>query len=171
MDWLRVICLSASFLLAPVSAHSQVLWQTAQFGMTVDGVLKAVPGSSKYDPAPGDKLGDGALELVRGPTTQIANEDFLPEFFFQNGHLEQVTLSLQSVDTASNARLVFANLTTALRARYGQEISARPTAIGLDSEWLSGKTNVTLILIAIGDTDPLLNIVYQVRLAGDASKL
>ena len=111
------------------------------------------------------------MELVRGPTTQIANEDFLPEFFFQNGHLEQVTLSLQSVDTASNARLVFANLTTALRARYGQEISARPTAIGLDSEWLSGKTNVTLILIAIGDTDPLLNIVYQVRLAGDASKL
>jgi hypothetical protein len=37
--------------------------------------------------------------------------------------------------------------------------------------WLSGKTNISLYLMAISDADAVLNVNYQVRLAQEAEKL
>jgi hypothetical protein len=157
--------------LANGSAQAQMLWQNSGYQMSADDVLKAVPGSARHTPKQGENLNDGAVELVEGPVTNIVSHEFLPEFYFNNGKLEQVTLRLQGVDTATEARIVYRDLVTALRAKYGNEVSGGPTSIGLSSEWVSGKANISMILVAITESNPILNICYQVRLAGDASKL
>jgi len=159
-------------VIAPISAaKAQVLWQGARAGMSVEEVLKALPGATRYVPAPGDKLGDGATELVTAPDQMISEKMFRPRFYFSNYRLEQVTLSLQGADDSRIARITFEDVFIALRAKYGPEVVLKDTDIGKEADWLHGKTNITLFLISNSDTTPLLNIIYQMRVAGDAVHL
>jgi hypothetical protein len=106
----------------------------------------------------------------------LKSHKFSGSFYFLNDRLVQVTLHIRdggSYDTA----LAYDNLVTALRAKYGQELSAENNVIGSmvtrDTEWMSGRTNINLHYTKMGDYNPtpLLNINYQVRIAGDADKL
>ena len=139
--------------------------------MSVDEVLKAVPATERIKPNPGDALGDGAIDLVVAPDQTISGRRFRPKFYFSGGRLEQVTLTLEGVVESSVARATFDDVYLALRQKYGPELVVKDTAIGREADWTSGKTNINLTLIAISETDPTLNINYQMRVAQDASHL
>jgi hypothetical protein len=150
-------------------ASADGLWQSTTYGMSVDDVLKAVPGAARRSLREGERLADGAEDLVEAPLVIIDNHQFLPQFYFKEEKLEQVTLSLRNQVSAYEANLVFQELVDTLRVKYGHEISSGPNGIGADARFQFGKTNIVVALITIGA--PLLNVVYQERVASDASKL
>ncbi|WP_250504683.1 hypothetical protein [Caballeronia sp. AZ7_KS35] len=170
----------ASAVLVSPLAFAQSLWHGTAFGMTVDQVQAAVPEAS---PATNKNPGNGirfnsqfAPELLHVDEVELVNHKFSGSFYFLNDCLAQVTLHIKdggSYDTAS----AYDNLVTALRAKYGQELSAKNKVIGSmvtrDTEWISGRTNINLHYLKMGadDQKPLLNVNYQVRVAGDADKL
>jgi hypothetical protein len=41
----------------------------------------------------------------------------------------------------------------------------------MEAQWLSGRTNIELLLTTIGDGDASLKVVYQVRVGKEAEKL
>ena len=40
-----------------------------------------------------------------------------------------------------------------------------------EAKWLSGRTNITLICMGVGNNEAVMNLVYQVRLSEEADKL
>lgn len=175
MGWMKTVvvlgCLGAAQVeAAPVCDE---LWGQTCYGMTVNQVLKAVPGASAHAALAGKNLANGAFELATGPDQTIAGEMFTPRYYFLNGRLDEVMLTLEGVTDSYKATSAFEALTDALRAKYGPELSLHQTLIGRDGNWRHGKTNIALALFVIGNADPhpLLNVVYQTRLAEDAGHL
>jgi hypothetical protein len=162
-----------SILTTAPTLCAQTLCHGAAYGMTLDDVKKAVPEAAPPPTKP-EHLGDGSEELLRLEGVQLVNEKFTARFFFKAKRLTQVTLSLQKDHTFDDALRVFNSLTEALRTKYGPEIS-RQTHRGMlntaEAEWVSGRTNVGLIAMSVGENDATLNVNYQVRLAEEADKL
>ena len=75
------------------------------------------------------------------------------------------------------ASLHFDELAAALTGKYGTPISQKEDPGQLMSvrtrEWMSGRTNVQLLLMVIGSDhrNPKLNITHQTRLASEADNL
>jgi|SRR5215813_9080204 len=152
---------------AIAAAGGDRLWQNTEYGMSVEQVLSAVPGShASRSPS---KLYGGALGLVEGEPTQIAQQPFLPRFYFKDGRLVQVMLSMTSSVDAAEAQAVFGDVVAALRTKYGREVLSTAKDFTLEAEFQSGKTNIGVVLFTVGD--PVLNIYYQQRLAEDARRL
>jgi hypothetical protein len=159
------------FLNAPASAQS--LWNGTNYGMSVDEVRATVPKAIAPDKP--NRLADGAQELLRLTNVEIVGKTFDAQFFFRNGRLSQVTLSLEKGHTFHQATLTLNALSDALRAKYGREISHendRTAALNrITATWLSGKTNINVLAIGVGDFDATLNVNYQMRIAREAEKL
>ena len=140
--------------------------------MTIDQVIKIV----KLAKTPGNPhvLGDGARELLRIEDIKIVNNNFYASFFFLNGRLTQVTLSVENAGSFEDAIRVFNSLTEVLRVKYGTEIMRnvkRGTLNTADAQWMSGRTNINVSAMSVGDNLASLNINYQVRIANEADKL
>lgn len=141
--------------------------------MSLEQVRRAIPAAVPPASNP-DRLADGAQELLRLENVDLVENKFSAAFFFRDGKLSQVTLSLDKGNSFRTTMLVFDSLTQALRAKYGKELSHRSDRGILNmvqSEWLSGRTNINLNAVGVGDNDASLNINYQVRLSREANKL
>jgi hypothetical protein len=154
-------------------AQGQVLWQNTTAGMSVDAVKAVHPNAVATDKP--ESLATGALALLRLGGIEIASEQFVANFYFLHGKLTQVTLSMAEKKSFSATLLTFESLTLALKARYGAELKRELDAGGLlkraEAEWLNGRTNISVLAIAVGNNPALLNVNYQTRIAQDASKL
>lgn len=154
--------------------NAQSLWNGTEYGMSLDQVKASLPHASS--PAKPGNLADGAEELLRLEDIKLVNERFTASFYFKGGKLTQVTLSLAKRRPFNQTLLVFNQLTEALRAKYGQEISREIKRGGrglnaADATWMSGRTNINVLTIGVGENDAILNINYQTRVAHDADKL
>jgi hypothetical protein len=157
--------------------NAQQLWQESQFGMTLPQVRERFPNA--ISPTSPNTLYGGAIELLRIPEIEIVGHKFKSSFFFRNDKLVQVTVSLAEKTTSYGARLVFDSLIDSLRAKYGAELSNKNNSIGqdtsLEATWLSGRTNIILYYTVYDSlyskSSPVLNLIYQVRLAAEADKL
>lgn len=91
-------------------------WRGARWGMTVDEVLKAIPGARRLDPA--TRLADGKVVAAElGPMAQDGF-DWRAHFLFEDGRLALV--SLKNLP----ARLAGASDFEAVRARLARETGA-----------------------------------------------
>ncbi|HTO07064.1 MAG TPA: hypothetical protein VMR86_08385 [Myxococcota bacterium] len=172
MARLAALVLSLATLASAQVARAQSLWGPTQYGMSVAQVRESVPGVLKS--ASPSKLGDGALGLLEKPGIALVGHTFTALFYFKGERLSQVTLTLAESSDFSSALLVFESLTDALRAKYGSEVSRKLNRGFLsvaDSTWVSGRTNLTLYLMAVGNSPATLNLNYQVRLAQESDKL
>lgn len=164
-----VVFLSLSAGLCP----AQVLWRNTVHGMSVGEAKTTVPDavSPKDEPS---KLGDGALEKLRVPEVRLINQSFIGRLYFRDDELVQVNLEGPRRISPESAASLFDSLAEALRAKYGKESSEKNQRIGSmivrERTWMSGKTNVTVFLMVI-DHDPILNVLYQVRVTEEADKL
>jgi hypothetical protein len=94
--WLAFIVAASE--LAAIANAEDILWQTAQAGMSVEQVLTAIPGTRQTPPesrGPGKKLKDGSELWVLGAAQDIAGHPFVPNYFFIAGALSMVRLDLQ----------------------------------------------------------------------------
>lgn len=164
---LALACTSAASAAAP-------LWQNTESGMSVADVAKAQPQArppSKVDTVHGGGKCELAIESF-----EISANRFKVCFYFRDGRLTQVMLNS---DGGSMAR--FETMLDLLRAKYGPELGATSPRCKPDrfmtlceADWLlKSGTNVSLLYLKVGtsDTDPVLNINYQTRMAAEASKL
>jgi hypothetical protein len=169
---MRVLAAIAA-VFVPATANAIPLWQNVQSGMTVAEVRQAQPDarpSSSLDP-----LGNGATCDLEIPSLSVGSDSFHVCFYMLHGRLVQVTLK-----ALSPSRAVFETTVDLLRGKYGKELAAgQPLCrtIGGDMEectadWvLTSGANISALFMEIGGTNPLFNIVYQTRMAKDASKL
>lgn len=166
------ISLVAFLIFTPLQVHAQALWNGTTYGMTIAEVQAAIP--NVISPAKATKLNDGSVELLRLESVDIVGKTFGAHFYFQADRLVQVTLKLAGQFTFHTGYLVFDSLTEALRARYGAEINrqvSRDTLNKADATWISGRTNISMLLLSVGNTPAYLNVNYQVRISKDADKL
>ena len=153
-------------------AQAQVLWNGTRYGMTTDQVIKIVKLAKTPDSP--NVWGDGARELLRIEEIKIVNNNFYASFFFLKGRLTQVTLSIENAGSFEDAIRVFNSLTEVLRVKYGAEMMRnvkRGTLNTADAEWMSGRTNINVSALSVGDNLASLNVNYQVRIATEADKL
>lgn len=160
-------------LLASNEARAQDLWQQSRHGMTAEQVREAFPDA--VPAAITDRLRSGAVKLLEIRDYQIVGKSFDAGFFFLDGRLVQVTLKLKQAGPYRTAMVAFHSLADALRIRYGKEMSSKEEPGGLmgtaEAKWLSGRTNITLICMGVGNNEAVMNLVYQVRLSEEADKL
>jgi hypothetical protein len=157
-----------------IGARAQVLWQGTEYGMTVAQVKVVVPGATT--PEKGSAITGGAVELLRLSNIEVVRKPFDAKFFFKDERLVQVSLTLNEKLPFDSARtLAYDGLLEALRAKYGQELTSKNDKIGvlksMDASWMSGRTNINLMLMGVADSPAVLNVNYQVRIAKDADKL
>lgn len=154
-------------------ASAQTLWQDTAYGMSVEEVRAVVPGA--VSPTNPNSLQDGAEELLRLESFELVGEAFKGEFFFKDDKLVQVSFYLPEGYSANAGRRIFDSLTSALRAKYGQELSREveenPGGRKAEATWLWGQTNIGLSLFSAGADFVLLKLEYQVKLVREADKL
>ena len=156
--------------------QTQALWGATYSGMPPSEVLKVVDGAHKVEN--GSTLGTKvkAKELLRIDDFRVVNESFKVLFYFADFKLVQVTLALKKERTFDLSLLVFEGLTETLRSKYGEEISRKidtsnPFLKKAETNWVSGRTNINLLLFAVGSSTATLNLNYQTRLSKEADKL
>ena len=152
---------------------AQILWRNTVHGMSIDEAKKTVSAAEAPSDRP-SKLGDGELEKLRVPGVILINQPFVGRLYFKDDKLVQVNLEGPRSISPESASSLFDSLAEALRAKYGKESSEKNQRIGSmtvrERTWMSGKTNVTVFLMVI-DRDPVLNVLYQVRVSEEADKL
>jgi hypothetical protein len=164
------------FGLFSVHAQAQALWNGARYGMTVDQVQRVVPDARQPD-RPDGVVSNGRRteELLTVPAIQVADRTFTAHFYFLDARLVQVTLSAPRDILDGEAPLLYERLLTALRSKYGVELNttrSNPGAMSVrDTEWMSGRTNVDLYMMQFAGTPPIVNLIYQMRVASEADKL
>jgi hypothetical protein len=164
-----------AFILIVVSpcAMAQTLWGGTVYGMSLEQVKAAVPNAKSPNGKPGTLKG-GAQEQLRVEDIEIVNQKFAASFYFLDGKLTQVTLSLSKPRSFEQTLLVFDRLTEALRAKYGQELNRQIRRGDLNiakATWLAGRTNISVVALSVGRNNASLNIAYQVRVAREGDKL
>lgn len=157
-----MICLAAAtFWGTPVKA--QTLWQNVTYGMTVQEVLAKQPDATAN--AKPDHLHDGATCDLVLRQYKAATDNYRVCFFFLNKALTQVTMGFDGRPT----KLDFDEAVLNLTAKYGQPLNQSRTTLGWGADWkIEGDVNVTVFFLS--ELSPLMNIVYQKRLAADASR-
>lgn len=174
---MKKLYLQSMFLLAilviSTSAHAQSLWGETASGMNPSQIIAIVNGARLIPD--GSTLGNGAKELIRLDDFRVVNESFKVRFYFFDEKLNQVTLNLNDERSFSSSLLVFDSLADALRSKYGKEISrdidSRSVLKKAEANWVSGRTNINLFVMAVGDSPATLNLNYQTRLSAEADKL
>jgi len=161
--------LFVSFLSA--TAFAAPLWQNVESGMTASQVRLAQP-DAQIDANP-TRLGGGATCDLSIPSLDVGGDAYKVCFFMLDGKLLEVMLT-----ALEPTQPMFDSTIELLRGKYGTELAGgHPlcTMIGImkncEANWLlKSGVNISALLIKIDDMETM-NIVYQTRMAKDASKL
>lgn len=162
-----------SMLVISISAQAQSLWRETTAGMSPPQIIKIVNESHRIQD--GSILRTGAKELVRLDDFREANESFNVRFYFTDENLTQVTLNLNDKRSFPSSLLVFEALADSLRLKYGKEFSNKLDRQSVlkkaEANWVSGRTNINLLLISVGDSPAILNLNYQTKVSTKTEKL
>jgi hypothetical protein len=152
-------------LLFASNVRGQALWHGTEYGMTLEQAKAHVPDAVR--PLKPKHRSDGAEELLRLDDVTLVGKHFSASFFFSDGKLIEVSLSLEEGHDFENAMRVFDSLVEDFRAKHGHEI-IRQTMKGTFSNtanatWVSGQTNITVFATSVGENDATLNINYRAK--------
>lgn len=170
----RIVIIATVFTLASASTYSQTLWNQTLAGMTVDDVKRVV--LEAVAPPKPLKGSEGTEILLIVPTFDVVGKQFKAEFFFKEARLVFVSLSPTAQEPAHLASSTFDSLLTALRSRYGTELSFRRednTMFGplRKVTWTSGASTIELYLIGLGGDSVTMGINYSTKVSAAAGKL
>lgn len=154
-----VVCFVVS-----TSAFSQIIWQKAAKGMSVNQVKVVFPSANNMIPSKGESLGDGAVPLLQITNYEISGTYFTAYFYFKESKLIQVTLK---ANPEQNQEVAFTKMLQAFRMKYGEEFNEDGYGLGVQKSWITkDKTKITLSYL-IGK----LNIYYSSREVDELNKL
>lgn len=146
------------------SAYSQVIWQKAEKGMTVEQVKKRIPNTQTVSPTEGTTLGDGAKRLLELKNYEINGTSFDSYFYFKDGKLIQVTLEASGDE---HPDVSYKKMVEAFRMKYGKETSTNRMSMGQEITWVTPeKTKITVSLMA-----GKMNVYYSGRMSNELDKI
>lgn len=155
------------------SAAATPLWQNVESGMTAAQIKRSQPSAQTSDNP--DPLGNGATCDLTIPALAIGTDEYRVCFFMLHGRLVEVMLTAKNPNEA-----MFRETINLLRSKYGPELGAgeplcKPGVMTMcEASWaLKSGVNVDAVFDRMEgyDPNPVFNIVYQTRIAADASKL
>lgn len=164
---------SILILMIAIPVQAQPLWGETTSGMSPSQVITAVKGSRLIQD--GSSLaGELEKELVRLDDLSVVNESFKVRFYFFEDKLTQVTLNLNDEKSYSQALPVLDLLIDTLRSEYGKEVTRDvgngPILEHSEATWVNGKTNISVIVLAVGDNSVVFNVNYQTGSLTDAEE-
>lgn len=127
----------------PVPVDGAQGWQRLRWGMTVDEVLAAVPGSVRIEPAP--RLADGNVVAVGLDRLEVATAAFRVRFIFEGPGLALVSLRTAPDRYADGA--AFDAVARHLEASWGapSEVTRDADLVELrQTRWQLGRSTVDL---------------------------
>lgn len=155
------------------------LWRDTFYGMSLKEVLSREPNAkaipSNIYPS---LLNPDAQALAKLDNIEIAGETFNAWYIFNNGKLNQVTLTLVSKMSGTNAspsdylNALYSHFSLLLSVKYGNSIKKTwqdytPTNVHLwNTQWASGLTSIDLYV-----EKAQLEINYTAQYADDLKKL
>lgn len=158
----RAVALLAGVLL-PAFGHADALWPSAKYGMSVQQVMKAVPEAKPS--THGSKLVTGAREELRIERVALVGRSFVGAFFFSEGRLVQVLLSLPEWGANNENMATFDQLVGTFRARYGQDftrsVNARRSGLSANAEWTTASENVFISIGPVTQDTSMLNVGFR----------
>jgi hypothetical protein len=138
--------------------------------MTEDEVKAVVPNAVK--PKTPSTIEGGATELLRLEEIEVEEIPFTALFYFKEGKLLQVTLTVKDRRKFQDSLDRFEVLRSYLRKKFGNE-NASKSSRGLPSYeqlfWITEERMVALFLMGVTG-DAVLNIVYQGPLSAEEAK-
>ena len=167
--------LAGVFFLQPhvSAAIAQQLWSHSKAGMSVDEVKAKFPEAAI--PKKSNNLANGAIEKLQIENLVIDGNPFRVRFYFLDEKLIQVTLSFAEKKSFNLSMLRYRNISTILRSKYGHEIGKRSKRGLLNMEerqWrTTGGTNISNLMISVGNGEAVWNINQQIRMLTEAEKL
>ncbi|GAA0212426.1 hypothetical protein QOZ96_003604 [Brevundimonas nasdae] len=141
------------------SAGAQELWRGARGGMTVDEVIKTIPGAALSDDR---TISEGRVRgaIVEGITLQ--SKSWSAGFYFRDGRLDIVILEPDSTVSKYAFRPMFRPVANDLREVYGEPFSCDASQFGEHCEWRWPDRSIMLSYSDIyGDMS--LEIYYERR--------
>ena len=157
----------------PVAAQAQDFWGGTAKGMSPSEVLRVVEGSHRVED--GGNLSGGGKELIRLDDFVLVDKSFSVGFFFENNMLTQVSLRLNPEVRYNTGLLIFNRLSEILRSKYGTELFSEKSDDSVlksaEMNWVDGKTNISMLLVAVADKLALLTLNYQTRISEEAEKI
>jgi hypothetical protein len=155
------------------------LWGNSFYGMSLKEVLSIEPNAkvlpNNVNPS---LLNPDALALAKLDNIEIAGENFSAWYIFNNGKLSQVSLTLVSKMSGSNAspndylNALYSHFTLLLSVKYGNSIKKTwqdfaPANVHLwNTQWALGLTSIDLYV-----EKAQLEITYTAQYADDLRKL
>lgn len=166
-----LLVLTLMTVAAEAQAAQPMLWHGTRYGMSTKAVRHVLPHVVlTLHPS---HLGDGSLELLHLDHIRIAQNDFTALFYFTDGKLTQVTLTVTKKNFDELMPL-YETIMDALRSKYGRELSytvQRELLNRADATWMHGRTNINVLAMSVGQHEAQMNINYQLRVAQDADNL
>lgn len=162
-------------LIASQQVSAQQLWSGTTSGMTIEQVRSQVPLA--MDPSKPNRLLDSGAELgLVVPEIVIVGLRFHAQFFFLKEALLAVSLNTIEWKAANTVQGDWSNVVTALRTRYGPELSQTVDKVAgmqiYKAIWLSGSTRITMNSLQISPTSPTnIEIMYTADARKDDAKL
>ena len=95
-------------LLFSSNVRGQALWHGTEYGMTLEQAKALVPDA--VHPLKPKQRSDGAEELLRLDDLTLVSKRFSASFFFSDGKLKEVSLSLEERHDFESAMRVFDSL-------------------------------------------------------------
>lgn len=160
-----------ALVLSSAASYAAPLWQKAESGMTIAQIKAAYPSARVPDKI--GTLGNGARCELAIEGYEVSADTYQVCFYFAGNSLKQVMLS---ADDPTESQ--FDATVDLLRSKYGPELGAgQPMCKSgilrmCEAKWsLKTGTNVSVLYMRVGNSEPVMNIAYQTRMASEASKL
>lgn len=155
-------------------AQAGVLWGKAESGASLDEIAKLYPEGRRIVPTEKQRMANGATLGYEAPNVSVRGADFKVAFYFLQGTLDTVGLSHKSQEGAHGCGLTFESLREGLRAKYGQELSAKGShriAAMRSAVWQHQQTTIQLNMIAFDPDDCNIYLNYGSGLAKASENL
>lgn len=140
--------LGIALVLVALTASAQALWGGAPIGASPAEVSRLLP--EVKDTSAERRAQDEGI-LLEIPRHELAGQDFLVSFYFEDSQLQRVVLSANPGST-ERARAVTQELGASLRARYGLDVGTRSRRSearegSVDRMWLFRRMSIRLQLL------------------------
>lgn len=158
---LKALVVAALLAMCAHLAYADILWDKAEQGASVEEIAKLYPEGKQADPKDGGSFVSGEELRYEGKDVRAFGQDFGVGFYFREDALQVVNLSRKSKVSKKACEGKFQKAQDGLTAEYGKaERDSNPGSIH-SSEWMKGKTKITLIKMAFVENDCSISIVYR----------
>ena len=158
-----MVCLFFVFTNFTLSLNAQILWDKAEYGMTLERVKELYPKALTVTKE--NSADDGSKELLNIKEIKISKDSFNVGFFFKDNKLTRVYFLPNAKLNDKTGDRVFKTLVEYLIGIYGQPDSTNTENVSImitkSAKWKSDGINIFLSSMIIGKNNTIYLLYYK----------